>query len=189
MATFQVFKETALPSAGARQPHSVYFIAPPGAPDFFEIYATGASATTIKRVIDAQFVQDLIEANLAGISGIEVVDTIAQRDALTPTSNVLVWVLDATADPTVNSGAASYVYRLSTTTWHKLSEAESQDIVLAWANITGGPLSSPAAIDSAVAASHTHANISQLNKIGENGSGQLTYDGNLPVTAWASEGW
>lgn len=187
MATFKIFKETSLP--GTLQPHAVYLIAPAARPDYVEMYVTGASASLVKRIIDAAHVQDMINASLAGVGGVEVVDNIAARNALTPSSNIQVLVLDATGDATVNSGAATYIYRLSTTTWHKISEAESQDVILSWANITGRPTSSAAAIDTAVANSHTHTNLTELNKIGEDGNGDLTYNGSLPKMAWDSEAW
>jgi hypothetical protein len=187
MATLRFFKETALP--GTLQPHAVYLIAPPARPDFVEVYVTGAVATTVKRIIDTSDVQSMINAAIGAMGGIEVVSDIAARNALAPTSNVQVLVLDATGDGTVSTGAATYVYRLSNTTWYKISEAESQDVVLAWANITGRPSSSPAQIDAAVANAHTHTNKTQLDKVGEDGNGDLTYDGALPKTAWASEAW
>jgi hypothetical protein len=187
MATYKIFKETALP--GVLQPHAIYLIAPPGAPAFVEMYVTGAVATTVKRIIDAAHVQTMIDAAVGALASIEVVANIAARNALAPTKNVQVLVLDATGDVTVNSGAATYVYRASTSTWHKISEAESQDVVLSWAAITGKPTSSAAAIDTAVSQAHTHANKTQLDKVGEDGNGDLTYNGALPKTAWNSEAW
>lgn len=187
MATYRIYKETALP--GSLQPHSIYLVAPAARPDFVEMYVTGASAATVKRIIDAAHVQDMIDASVAGMGGIEVVADIAARNALTPTTNLQVLVLDATGDATVASGAATYVYRLSNTTWYKISEAESQDVTLSWANITGKPTSSAASIDSAVTNSHTHSNKTQLDKVGEDGNGDFTYNGSLPKIAWASEAW
>ena len=187
MATYKIFKETALP--GSLQPHAIYLIAPAARPDYVEMYVTGAVATTVKRIIDAAHVQDMIDASLAGVGGVEVVDNIAARNALTPATNIQVLVLDATGDATVTSGAATYIYRLSTTSWHKISEAESQDVVLSWANITGRPSSSPAAIDAAVGNAHTHTNKTQLDKVGEDGGGNMTYNGQLPKTGWDSEAW
>lgn len=187
MALYQIFKETALP--GTLQPHSIYLIAPAGNPAFVEMYVTGASASTVKRIIDAAQVQTMINTAMSGISGLQVVATIAARDALAPTANVQVLVLDATGDATVASGAATYVYQLSTTTWFKISEAESLDVALTWASIVGKPTSTPAQIDAAVANGHTHANKTQLDKVGEDGNGDLTYNGNLPVIAWTSNAW
>lgn len=81
-----------------------------------------------------------------------IVDTIADRDALTPTNGQQVLVIDATGDPTVDSGAATYVWREDPGEWIKLSEAESMDVVLDWSKIQNGPASTPAEIDAAVAA-------------------------------------
>jgi hypothetical protein len=85
----------------------------------------------------------------------------------------------------VASGAATYLYRVSTTSWIKLSEAESLDLILQWANIQGKPTSSPSAIDTAVSNSHTHnGNLTQLNKIGENVDALFTYNNALPKIGW-----
>lgn len=55
-----------------------------------------------------------------------VVDTVADRDALLPVDeNIEVYVLDASADPTVDSGPAYYLYDKSTSTWHKVSTGGS----------------------------------------------------------------
>lgn len=189
MATYNIYKETSLP--GSLQPHSIYLVAPPGAPEFVEMYVTGASASTVKRIIDAAHVQSLITAAIGGLGGgdgIEVVADIAARNALAPTKNIQVLVLDASADPTVTAGAATYVYQHATTTWHKISEAESIDVALSWAAITGKPTSTPGAIDTAVTNSHSHANKTQLDKVGETG-GNFTYNGALPKIEWNSTSW
>jgi hypothetical protein len=39
MATYSIYKETALP--GTLQPHSIYLIAPAANPDYVEMYVTG----------------------------------------------------------------------------------------------------------------------------------------------------
>lgn len=187
MAIYQVFKETTLP--GTLDAHSIYLVAPAARPDYVEMYVTGSSASTVKRIIDATRVQEMIDASVGGISGIGIVDDIAARDALSPTTNLQVFVLDASGDSTVTSGGATYLYRLSNTTWYKISEAESMDLVVTWASITGKPTSSAAAIDAAVSNSHTHANKTELDKIGEDVNGNLTYDGSLPVIEWTSEAW
>lgn len=176
MATYKIHKVTSLP--GTLQPNSFYFVAPPGNPDYTELYVTGTSASTVKRLINEADVQALINASMSALSQMEVVANIAARNALNPTANIVVLVLDATGDATVSSGAATYVYRLSTTSWIKISEAESLDIALTWAALSGKPTSSPAQIDAAVAASHTHANLTQLALIGQDADGELTYNGN-----------
>lgn len=187
MATYQVFKETTLP--GTLQANSIYLVAPAAKPDYVEMYVTGSSASTVKRIINDVDVQDMIDTSVASQTQLEVVTDITARNALTPTRNMTVLVLNATGDATVASGAATYVYRLSTTSWTKISEAESMDLSITWASITGKPTSAVIDIDDAVTKRHTHANLTQLNKIGEDGNGDLTYNGALPKTAWQSTNW
>lgn len=158
--------------------------------DKLELYITNNDGSLARRVINEADVQALIDAaQLSGADALEVVDDIAARDALSLTANALVLVLDASADATVTAGAATYAYRHSTTSYIKISEHESLDVTLSWANITGKPTSSAAAIDSAVANSHTHANKTQLDKIDEDVDGNLTYDGALPHIGWDTNNW
>lgn len=187
MASFKVHKVTALP--GSPEANSIYLVAPAGSPAFVEMYVTGTTGSTIKRMINTADVNAMIQAAVSSANALAVVADIAARNALAPTSNVTVLVLDASADATVASGAATYVYRLSNTTWYKISEAESMDLAITWASITGKPTSTPAAIDAAVSASHTHANLTQLGLIGQDASGDLTYNGlnvspRLSTAAW-----
>lgn len=188
MADFHVFKETAVPSELIA--NAVYFIAPPGKPGFVEIYVTDNAGMAVRRVIDDVRVQAMIDAAIAGSSGgLVVVDDIAARDALTPDGALEVLVIDATADPTVSFGWARYVWLISSDSWLKLSEGESQDLVLSWANLTGKPNSTPAQIDAAVADRHQHANKTQLDKIGQDVDGNFTYGGSRPLSIWSNEAW
>ena len=82
------------------------------------------------------------------LNNIRIVGTIAERDALDVKG--MVWVLDASDDPTVNSGAASYLGDASTSQWYKLSEVESLDFILSWDTLQGKPNSTPQSIDEAV---------------------------------------
>lgn len=187
MATYRIFKETTLP--GSLQPHSIYLIAPAARPDYVEIYVTGASAATVKRVIDQAAVQAMIDAAVAaGSGGTMIVDTIVARNALTPLNAQTVLVIDASGDATVTAGAATYVWRAATSAWIKISEAESLDLVLNWTGIAGRPSSTAANIDDAVSKRHAHANATELGKIGE-ADGNLTYAGALPRIGWDSTGW
>lgn len=187
MATFRIFKETALP--GTLQANSVYIVAPAGSPDYVEVYVTGTSASVVKRLPTASDVQAMVSAAVSGLSSIEVVADITARNAITPTNGKMVLVLDASADPTVDSGAATYIYSTAQTAWVKIAEYESLDVQLTWSGLIGKPSSTPAQIDDAVANSHTHANKTQLDKIGEDGSGYLTYNSALPKTGWDSTAW
>ena len=182
--TFKPFKLTAVPSLPC-EANAVFFVSPTGSPNYIEIYVSNSAGTALKRLLTENDIQALIDASISGLTGeMPIVADIAARNALSPTSNTQVLVLDATGDPTVTSGAATYLYRVSTASWIKLSEAESFDLVLQWANIQGKPTSSPTAIDTAVSNSHTHTNKTQLDKIGENANGFLTYNNALPKIGW-----
>ena len=187
---FALHKLTALPATGSRTAHSIYLIGPPGDPDHCEMYVTGSDPATIKRLINKADVDALIAAAVASASGSNsfFADTIAARNAITPKKNAMtVHVVDATGDTTVKSGGATYMWRASNSSWVKISEFESMDIT--WAGITGGPAASPTNIDDAVNKRHAHTNMTQLNKVGEDGAGNLTYGGNLPKTAWSGVDW
>lgn len=188
MSTFKVFKETALP--GTLQPHSVYFVAPAAAPELVEIYVTNADASTPHRhVLNKTEVQDMIDASIGAANSLQIVADIAARDALTPAQAVYVYVQDAAGDVTVNSGGATYLYNPATSTWIKTSEAESMDVQVTWASLIGKPTSTPAQIDAAVTASHSHTNKTQLDQIGQNSAGEMTYAGVQVKTEWSSTGW
>lgn len=187
MANFRTHKVTALP--GTLQANSIYYVAPPGRPDYVEVYMTGTDPATVKRIVNTVDVQAMIDAAVSGLGGLAIVADIAARNALNPTANAMVVVQNATGDPTVNSGSALYAYQLSTTSWIKLSEYESLDVNLAWASITGRPTSTPAQIDAAVGASHSHANLTQLNQIGQDADGHLTYAGASPKISWDTNAW
>lgn len=180
MATFRIERVTAIP--GTLAANTIYMVSV--GVDKVELYVTGNTATA-RRMLNQDDIQDLIDAAVAGIGSVEVVANIAARDALALTSNAQVFVIDATGDPTVSSGGATYIYRVSNDTFTKISEAESLDVALSWANLTGKPSSSPAQIDAAVAASHSHANKTQLDLIGQSASGDITYNGREYVRSGA----
>jgi D-alanyl-D-alanine dipeptidase len=189
MAEYKVFKELELPAEVNLEPHSIYLVAPAARPDYVEIYVTGASTSTIKRVIDQSDVQSMIDSDIAALAAIEVVADIAARDALTMEANTQVMVLDATADATVDSGAATYIYRESDTSFTKIAEYESLDVILNWNDIVGRPSSSVADIDDAVTKRHAHSNKAQLDLVTQDANGNMLYNGSLPVTAWDSVEW
>ncbi len=77
------------------------------------------------------------------ISSNVIVETIAERDALTPFEGLYVHVKDATGDSTVETGWADYIY--DGETWVKnasiasSSGGTSEVATVEWANITGKP--------------------------------------------------
>ena len=187
MARIQISKDTAVPIGGAITANTIYMISVTG--DKMEIYMSNSAGTALRRILNEADIQALIDASVSGVSGIEVVDDIAARDALNPTSNMEVFVLNATGDSTVNSGGANYIYRVSDTTWYKQSEAESMDLAVNWGSILNAPASSAAAIDSAVTNTHIHSNKTQLDLLAQDGDGDLTYNGNKVANEYVSTNW
>ena len=184
MAVFNIHKVSALPGSPAA--NSVYLVS--SGANHIEMYVTGTSPATIRRMYTEADIQTMIEATVAGMSTLQVVADITERNALSPTENVIVLVLNATGDATVASGAATYVYRHSTTTWVKISEAESMDVTVAWASISGRPTATPSQIDTAVSQSHTHSNLSVLNALSDS-AGSLRYGGQPLSAEWAATDW
>lgn len=181
----KIYRETALP--GTPVADAIYIVAPAAKPNHIELYVTN-SAAQIRRIINEADITALINTAVANMTEITVVDDIAARNALAPTTTKYVYVKNATADATVASGGATYLYDVATTSWVKISEAESLDISVTWSSLAGKPTSTPAAIDAAVTASHTHANKTQLDKIGE-ANGELTFDGSPVNLHWTSTNW
>ena len=138
-------------------------------------------------MINQADVQAMINASISNVSKYKVVADIAARNALADKTG-LVYVKNATGDSTVKSGGATYIYDSATSAWVKISEAESMDLVFSWANLQDKPTSSVAAIDAAVLNSHTHANKTQLDSIGEL-NGLLSYKGKYVATTINDDAW
>lgn len=185
MSLLRIERVLALP--GTLTPSTMYVVKSAEAP-FAELYFSNADGSEARHIINKSEINTMITDAVASFSNIQVVADITARDALVLDHNALVLVLDATADTTVTTGAALYVYQLSTTTWYKVSEFESLDVVLTWASIQNKPTSSVADIDDAVTKRHTHTNKTTLDKIGENADG-VTFDGNNVEAFIANAAW
>ena len=160
-----------------------YFVAVGG--DHFEMYTVTKDKQNLRRVFNESDVNKAIKKEIAAIGAVEIVATIAARDALTLTGSAVVLVTDASTDTTVAAGAATYAYQHSNKSWTKISEYESMDVALSWSNLTGKPSATPAEIDATVDAKHAHANKSQLDKIGQSADGTPQYNGANIVTSAA----
>lgn len=118
-----------------------------------------------------------LEKTVSGHTNTYIKANIAERDVLTGlVPGDQCWVLDATADPTVEKGGAKYLYMVDHT-WLKTGEAESMDIICDWNHIQGKPASAPADIDLAVAKQHVHANYDTLTHLSDDGAGNLLFKG------------
>lgn len=173
MAQLRIERVAALPAQLTAS--TLYFVRGSEA-DLAELVLVGSDVGEVRHLLNKSEVAAMIAAASTELSNIIVVPDIAARDALTPTQNEIVLVVDATGDPSVNAGAATYLYELATTTWIKIAEYESMDVSFDWANILNGPGSSPAQIDSAVSQAHTHANKGVLDLLDSNEDG-LTFGG------------
>jgi hypothetical protein len=188
MAVVKIYKETILPANV--EANSIYLVAPAEYPSHVEMYVTDSAGSEAKRVINRADIQAMIDASIAGVAGLEIVDNIAARDAIiNPTNGKHVLVIDATDDPTVDAGGASYVWRASTSEWIKLTEYESLDMSFTWSSLVGGPSSTPAQIDAAVANNHTHANKTELDAISVDAEGNLMYNSNHIRARLETVGW
>ena len=187
MAAIKFSKVTTLPAV--LEGHTMYMVAPVAKPNHVEFYVTSADASVIKRIVNIDDIQAMINSSISASNAFEIVDNIAARNALALSGNKFVLVLDATGDPTVTAGAATYAWRSSTSAWVKISEYESLDVVIDWAAIQNKPTSPVADIDTAVAQRHVHANFTELNKIGEDLNGDLQYAGNHPRARLEAADW
>ena len=105
----------------------------------------------------------------ASTAAVPNVADITARDAMIGmTDGTQVRVLDASADPSVDSGWAIYSYVESTDSWSKIAEQESLDIIEDWSNIQNGPVATATEIDTAVNKMHDHNTDTYLDYGGSN---------------------
>lgn len=156
--------------------------------NYAETYVTN-SLGVVKMVGNSTMINQLIAAQLSGLSQTYIVADIAARNALTATLsiNAVIQVIDATADGTVSTGGATYLWDDANNVSIKVSEFESMDVTLSWSNITGKPASTPGAIDAAVANSHIHTNQAALNLITDS-AGVVQYNGDA-IKNWNTVNW
>lgn len=188
MSTIKFAKVATLPVTLA--PSTLYMVAPAGSSiDELQIYVSSNDGTSARHIPTHSEIASMISTAVNSYSSAVVVTNIAARNALAPAVVTIALVLDATADNSVASGAATYVFNPATSSWTKIAEYESLDVTLQWANIQGKPTSSAAAIDQAVADSHTHANKAVLDLVTADANDELMYKGahiaaRLETSAW-----
>lgn len=189
MAQLKFFGLDSLPTT--LQPDAFYYVLNG---DYAESYVTD-DAGNAKMIGNTTFIDARVADALANWAGggnqLQIVADIAARDALAvgATYNIMALVLDASDDPTVDAGSAMYAYSIDTTTWFKVAEYESMDVQVQWDDIIGGPSSSVAAIDAAVAASHTHANKATLDDLTTGANDELLFKGAPVTTQWEQKDW
>lgn len=169
MTTFSIEKLTAVPSTPTTA-NTLFVVANN---DFAELYFSSNDGQSLKRVINKTDITNLIAEHVASSNRPVIVDNIAKRDELENKSAV--YVKDATGDSTVKAGGAFYLH--DGNAWVKIAEAESMDLTMTWDGLTGKPNVSVTQLETAANQAHTHSNKSELDKIGQDGQGNLTYDG------------
>jgi len=177
---------------GTPEADSFYFV---NNGTFAESYITGSDGT-VKSIGNTAMIEavasEVVNDAIASLNAnpVEIVANIAARDTLTAsaTTNRIILVTDASADPAVDTGAALYVWNETAGSVTRIAEYESMDVSLTWASISGKPSSSTAQIDDAVNKRHSHANLATLDKLGE-ASGRLTFDGAEVSTNWTTTNW
>lgn len=185
MAQVRFSKVLALPQVLVAD--TVYFVRNGS---YSETYVTDSNAVAIM-VGNSAMTNALIDAKLSAATILNKVADIAARNTAGAASgtNALYLVVNATGDNTVTAGAALYFYDKATTSYTKLSEYESMDVVTNWAGISGKPASTPAAIDDAVGKAHTHANLAVLNLL-TSPSGTLLFNGSaVNKPDWTATDW
>lgn len=154
---------------GTLENNAIYYVKG-GGDTYADIVITDSSGNGVQAISDARI---LAVTGGAGTPELEIVADITARDALSLSQNTLVLVQDATGDATVDSGAAMYMWNQTGSTFIKVTEFESLDVVVNWGDVVGRPTSTPAQIDQAVTDSHTHANKATLDLITSEGSGAI----------------
>lgn len=179
---YQVKKVTAVPSTPT-SPNTVFYLAPTDHSDYVEIYVSDKNGTAVRRVLNEADVIALVQRHAGQTQTAKyiIVDDIDTRNGLSDKSTA-VYVKDATGDSTVKRGGAFYLYDSQDEKWIKTSESESMDVVLNWENIKGKPNATAQEIEQAVQQRHSHANKTQLDLIGQNEQGQMTYNGKIVAT-------
>jgi len=165
------------------------WLVPSSTSGFLDIYISNAAGTEIKKTPTLDHISNMIATALANYGNTIIVANITELNALELLAVTQIYVLDATDDPTVETGAAVYLYNPVGGTFTKIQELATIDAIVNWSSIQGRPTSSVANIDDAVSKRHPHANLTSLNKIGEDGEGFPTYDGNNFHVLLSEAGW
>lgn len=122
-------------------------------------YHTLAKVVFLSDGTDVETKLNALSNAVSGQAMSYVVDDIAARDAIAePHVGDQAWVKDASADDTVEEGAAKYIYESADKGWVKTAEANEIDVVHKWENIQGKPTNTVADIDAAVTATKMLAN-------------------------------
>ena len=184
MSALRILRASSLPASPAlREKNCMYLVKQPGKTTF-DMYVVDAAGNAFSGFTSERLIEVIAEYSNT-TRETETVANIAARNALVNPGNRLVFVDDATGDPTVEYGSALYYYKASTASYVKVWAADgsagggsggSPSGNVQWSDIIGRPNVSAGALESAVANSHTHQNKDLLDKLSVVG-GELHYNG------------
>ena len=187
--TYLKVTKSPTPPVGPTYPPQTMWLVPSPTSGFLDIYISNAAGTEVKKTPTVDHITNMIASALANYGNTIVVANITERNDLELLAVTQVYVIDATGDPTVETGAAVYLYNPVGDTYTKIQELATIDAIVNWSSIQGKPTSSVANIDDAVNKRHSHANLTSLNKIGEDAEGFPTYGGNNFHILLSEAGW
>ena len=141
----------------------------------------GTSPTSVAKVYSSTQAHADIATAIAEAKSVFIFDTYAALTAaVKPKVSSIGYVKSAGGDPAAKTPSALYVFDIATATWSLLPTGGAADSI-DWDKIIGRPTSTVAAIDAAVAASHSHGNKAVLDALAVDGQNRLTYSG-VPVS-------
>ncbi len=164
---FTIKRVNSLPPASSLLPSTMYIVRATSQ-SLAEVYFTGVttgSPLEVRKIIGSAEVGDAISTALAQFNNLLIVPDITARNAIATGRNLMVLVLDASADGNIISGSAVYFFNNTTTTWYLVSGRTQ----IQWGDITGIP--------------------APLTKISEDVDGNFMYNGAYPPVHMDSVGW
>lgn len=169
------------------EPNMIYAVTEPQS-GLMTLWMSNYFGSGTRMLPSGYHVLQMVNEAINQFNNIQVVDTYDQLASFTNKLNVVL-VRDATLDPSVNSGSALYLYNKPEARWIKVTEFESMDVVYRWEDIQGKPVSSAANIDSMVFQRHSHDNLEQLSKIGEDADQHFMYNNQYLSAPIAVDTW
>jgi hypothetical protein len=160
---------------------------------YLAIKASDKDGTELVASIDMIELQQRIDGAFNTYTSLVSVSNIVGRNGLTLLADTLVFVVDASGDPTVDAGSAMYFYTRNTDTYTKTFAEEDMDgLSMEWTAILNRPVTSVAQIDAYVTASHPHMNLDALDNVSEDAvSGNMLYNSIELQPGWRIDnlGW
>jgi hypothetical protein len=171
MSVMSFFKVETLPETLVA--NAIYFVPDIGS-TFVNIFVTDSSGQSMRSTVSTHAIRSIAQVSTTN-TVVKSVATFSGLSELDPLYTKIAFVIDASGDSTVKSGAATYIFNTTINSWVKVAEFESMDVSLVWANILDKPNSTPTQIDNSVLYSHHHANKNIIDRFDLAADGTPTY--------------